>query len=115
MKLRVNQIFACLLLLSTPLFAEVERITRLIEATTKQLERQRELKADMEQFSSLKKEFMEGKEEKKVGFQMAKIAKKILITAKGEGIEGQLSKTYLDELKFMASLTEKHARDDSNH
>lgn len=83
---------------------EVEAISCLIEATSSQLAVQRELKGLMEQFLQFKKQFMQGQEEKKAGFQMVKASRKILDLLKEEHLEGVVSKGYLEELTFFSTL-----------
>ena len=86
---------------------EVESISHLVEMTASQLAMQKELKALMEQFLYLKKQFMQGEEEKKVGFQMVQVAKKILSQLKEEHLQDLVSNTYLEELTFFSKLSKK--------
>ena len=84
---------------------EVETISHLVEVTASQLAMQKELKALMEQFLQLKKQFMQGEEEKKVGFQMVQIARKILNHLKQEHLQDLVSNAYLEELTFFSTLS----------
>ena len=84
---------------------EVESITHLVEVTASQLAKQQELKILMERFVHLKKQFMTGGEEKKVGFQMVQAAKQILIRLQEEHLQDLVAKTYLDEITFFSKLS----------
>ncbi len=111
MKKVLSKIFSCFLLISCSLFAEegaeLEDLTQLIEKTASQISFQRELKADMEKFSNLKKQFVQGKEVKKVGFQMVQVAIKILDTLQEERLQELVPKPYLEELTFFSTLAKK--------
>src|SRR3989304_7230164 len=87
---------------------ELKAITHLIEVTEKQLVNQKALKQLMITFQEQKREFLKGKEEKKIGFQMAQTAQKILSIIEAEHLRELFPITYLEELTFFSNLLKKN-------
>ena len=61
----------------------------------------------MTTFQEDKKEFLKGKEEKKIGFQMAQRAEKILLLIESEHLRDLFTAFYLEELTFYSHLIKK--------
>ena len=108
--------FIGVLLLPLSLFAheglgiegeEIQAIGNLVEATTAQLATQKDIKSWMEQYLTLKKKFAKGDDEKRVGFQMVQLSKKILTTLREDHLEDLVPSAYIDELAFFTTLAKE--------
>ncbi len=83
---------------------EIEAIGNLVQATAQQLVAQQEIHKWIVERAELKTKFEQGEEEKRVGFELVQLSKKIYLKLQTEHLESLFEKTYIEELKFFSSL-----------
>ncbi|MGC1878515.1 MAG: hypothetical protein WA347_08040 [Rhabdochlamydiaceae bacterium] len=96
---------------NTPLGEEDELkvIQQLIDATTRQLETQKQVKELMLQFNRQREEFIQGNQTKSHAGKMVRTARQIYEMITSNHIEHLFAKDYLDELTFFSSIAGKTA------
>ena len=111
MKELTSKLFICVILFAPLALRSVEinddelkAITNLIETTEKRLENQKKIRELMVVFREENKAFEKGKEEKRIGYQMAKTADKIILLIEAEHLQTLFSSSYMEELIFYRNL-----------
>jgi hypothetical protein len=88
---------------------ELKVIQQLIDATTRQLETQKQVKELMLQFNKQREEFIQGNQTKSHAGKMVRTARQIYEMITSNHIEHLFAKDYLDELTFFSSIAGKTA------
>ncbi len=88
---------------------ELKIVEQLIEATTAQLETQKQLKELMLQFQKEREVFVQGNQTKVQAGRLVRTARQIYEMITANHLEHLFAKDYLDELTFFASIAGKTA------
>ena len=86
---------------------ELKVIEQLIEATTRQLGTQKQIKELMLQFKKQREEFVQGNQTKSHAGRMVRTARQIYEMISSNHLEHLFAKDYLDELTFFSSIAGK--------
>ena len=88
---------------------EFKVVEQLIDATSRQLEAQKQMKELMLQFKAQREEFIQGRQTKSHTGKMVRTARQIYELIAANHLEHLFAKDYLDELTFFSSIAGKSA------